>query len=296
MQLRKLSYVASYLLFAASCTDIGAPDSAGRRYVGRPPSRNSMSVNTDWYSCASWDGGQTWNCEYDHTEYGSGSGTPDYWDYRNVLHTTALCSTAARYCDSNFQPGGGSSPYTDPREIARADEVDDIVFPLPTCPANKDDHVILQAYCAGHIPTTTQLDRIRAALTRIHQKGGICDSLASIGDSLLAHNTLRVFPQAAYGIGGGAPLNGGWDGPNSWAVISEDLTNKMYDSSHAGWAVNRPTGLSYKSTLQSSLAHELDHLNGERHILENGIENMVLTPNNKRCADVDMGDGIVRPR
>jgi hypothetical protein len=34
------------------------------------------------------------------------------------------------------------------------------------------------------------------------------------------------------------------------------------------------------------LAHELDHLNGNGHILQNGYENVHLTPNTAGCSDV----------
>ena len=297
MRVLILSSVLSCALIVAACTDSTAPHSGVRRYVGYPPTPRkgieSIGVDVDWYNCASWDSGQTWSCEYDHTDYGGGGG-PDYWDYQDVFHTSGNCSMVAQYCDNNFQPTGGSSPYTDPREVGRADDADDAVLPIPHCPASPADAEAYRAYCAGHTPNTAELALIRAALDRMRQIGGICEALAAIGDAVLARATLHIFPQAAYSMSGHAPVGGGSSGANSWTILSEDLTNEGYDASHYLWFQNRFDGLWYKSTLQTVLAHELDHLNGANgHISENGVENQLLTPNTRRCSDVDMGSGLV---
>jgi hypothetical protein len=192
-----------------------------------------------------------------------------------------------RYCDNNFQPGGGSSPYTDPRVVARMGS-DDQVLPIPTCPAKSGDQPVFKAWCAGHTATTTELGHVHDALTRMHQIGGICDSLATIGDSLLAHNTLRFFPQADFKEGGWAPIDGGTSGPNSYALISEDVVDRLWDSAHVGTATDTNSGFVYPADLQIILAHELGHLHGDHHLINpDGSENKVMTAHMRQCADFD---------
>jgi hypothetical protein len=78
MRRRIISRVLSYALIAAACSDLSGPTSQ-RRYVGYPPgvSKNIPTI-TDWYHCWSVDYGESWDCVYDHTDYGA----PDYWDLR----------------------------------------------------------------------------------------------------------------------------------------------------------------------------------------------------------------------
>ena len=55
-------------------------------------------------------------------------------------------------------------------------------------------------------------------------------------------------------------------------------------------------GLWYASSLQTVLAHELDHLNGANpttHEYENGVENVLVTTHTRQCSDADMGTGLV---
>jgi hypothetical protein len=76
------------------------------------------------------DAGETWSCEYERTAYNG----YDYWDLQSDdFHATAPdnCYGAARYCDNNFQPGGGG-PYSNVRNTVRMDPWDDGVFPIPT--------------------------------------------------------------------------------------------------------------------------------------------------------------------
>jgi hypothetical protein len=292
MHFRITSCLLSCALIAAACSDLSGPHGTVRRYVGHPPS-NTMGLTVDWYDCWSIDGGQTWTCSYSHTDYNTGEA--DYWDPYDGFHTTGDCSmgAVARYCDNNFQPEG--SPYTDPREIGRADEADDEVFAVPHCPASPTEtREAYKAYCAGHTPNASQLALLRAALDRMRQIGGICGTLAGIGDAVLARMTLRMFPQSSFTISGHAPVAGGSSGANSWTILSEDLTNVAYDASHYLWYQNVRDGLWYKVTLQTVLAHELDHLRGaDGHIYENGIENPFVTTNTRQCSDVDMGSGLV---
>lgn len=287
MRVRIFPCLLACVLIGLACTDVAGPGHAGRRYVGYSPTNSLQPGYTDWYQCWSTDAGQTWDCVYERTDVNM----QDYWDLGDdSFYTTGQCHTTAQYCDTEFHPGGGG-PYTAPRSLVRAAAGDDAVILIPTCPAPAGADPKIKAWCAGHIPNSTELPRINAALSRMHQIGGVCDALATIGDALIAHNTLRIFPQSNYTFGGAAPHGGGSSGPNSWAIVSRDFTAYLYDSSHAGVVANRNTGLRYHITLQSELAHELDHLNGASHIVENGIENLALTPNEAVCSDVSMGTG-----
>ena len=132
--------------------------------------------------------------------------------------------------------------------------------------------------------------------------GGICSRLADIGDSLLNRETFRLFPQSSFGFGGSSPFGGateeggGINGPRSYSVLSEDYSKRFYDVGHKAKIKNPNTGLYYYITLESALAHELDHLDGHDHIVdENGVENLVITDNQKTCSDVIMGNGFVWP-
>ena len=282
MRIRIAACLFSFFFIAAACSDVSGPHSAGKRYVGYPPSK-SMGYYVDWFDCSSYDGGESWDCVYNHTD--ENSGEPDYWDPYHDFYTTGDCSMVPRYCDNNFQPTGGSSPYTNPRNVVRMAS-DNQVLPIPNCPAKSTDSAGVKAWCAAHTPTTTELGHLQTALTRMHQIGGICDTLATIGDSLVAHGTLRFFPQAAFRAGGQAPLNGGASGPNSWAQISEDVVDRMWDAAHMGISTDPNSGNTYPADLQTTLTHELDHLKGNSHLRNpDGTENLVMTANMRTCAD-----------
>jgi hypothetical protein len=123
----------------------------------------------------------------------------------------------------------------------------------------------------------------------MHQLGGICDTLATIGDAVLSHpsgGTLRLFPQSSFTKGGWAPLNGGSSGPLSYILLTEDVTDRLYDAAHMGTATDTHSGNTYPADLQTYLTHELDHLKGNPHIRNpDGSENLVMTPNMRACAD-----------
>jgi hypothetical protein len=289
MLTRNTCFTLVCVLLVWGCSDSVGPARPGRHYVGYSPTYSLQPGIVDWYLCASYDGGQTWDCEYERTDYG----TQDYWDDGDdSFHTTArdYCYGAARYCDSKFQPGGGG-PYTAPRHLLRTNMADDAVMQIPTCPVSTGAPEVLKAWCGGHTPTSAQLGHIQSQLTRMHNLGGECDVLATIGDALLAHGTLRLFPQANFSAGGWAPLGGGSSGPRSWALISEDAVDRMYDQAHGGYSVDPGSGLTYNTDLSTTLAHELDHLHGNDHITNaNGTHNGVLTPNTRGCADIWMGN------
>jgi hypothetical protein len=122
----------------------------------------------------------------------------------------------------------------------------------------------------------------------MHQLGGICAELATIGDALLSQqpSRLRIFPHSTFKEGGWAPLNGGSSGPNAWMLISTRLTDNFYDAAHMGTATDPNSGNVYPATLQTILTHELDHLKGNPHLRNpDDSENKVMTANMRTCAD-----------
>ena len=287
MPRRIIPCILGYVLIAVACSDLAGPKENQRRYVGYSPAiKKNIPTITDWFQCASWDSGQSWDCVYDRTDYGA----PDYWDNVDRFNTTAPCelNDFARYCDFNFDPA--RSPYNSPRTLARSSNVsDNLNFSIPTCPATASSPEVVKAWCAASPPNSTQLGRIQAALSRMHQLGGICDELATIGDALLSRQPpdLRIFPQSSFTKGGWAPLGGGSSGSQSYLLISNIATDNTYDFQHLGYSTDPNTGLNYPSTLQSTLAHELDHLKGNNHVTNpDGSQNPTRTPNQTACDDI----------
>jgi hypothetical protein len=305
---------------AAACSD-GAPPTAPKL---TPPDSALMNIPTvqQWSVCSGWysSGGTTWSCEYSHsTSYDVNN--YDYW-VGEVWYTTKRdCQrdSAAYYCDNNFRHPGGGSSYPSPNpppNVVADDAQDDVQNPqgknlkIPVCPlASSDTSVHRKAYCAGTAPKadSPEYGLIKGALARMKLKGGICATLAAIGEGLLARGTLHVFPHSTYRfggyspVGGATPANGGpSQSPYAWTVISNRYTKDFPDAASAAPANGHPVYRSYPYTLQSALAHELDHLNGQFHVPYSDAAASTYrdprytadpwtTANTRRCDDVDDG-------
>ena len=85
-----------------------------------------------------------------------------------------------------------------------------------------------------------------------------------------------------------------------WTVISDRYTKDFPDSASAAPAKGSPVYRSYPHTLQSALAHQLDHLNGQFHVpygdpvastyrKPNRSDDPWTTGNTGRCDDVEDG-------
>jgi hypothetical protein len=73
--------------------------------------------------------------------------------------------------------------------------------------------------------------------------GGICSTLARIGDAVLGRSTgMRMFPQSEFNFGGAAPRGGGSSGSHSWLIISNDCVDRFYDAEHWGWQKDNGAG------------------------------------------------------
>jgi len=138
-----------------------------------------------------------------------------------------------------------------------------------------------------------RLSRINDALNRMRSKGGVCATLAALGDTLLTlpNGGIRIYSRktdtAFSKFGGGAipggatPASGGAKGPKSWLVIQAEWTDLFYDASHK--TTQTKNGETFTRDLQQTLAHELDHLYGSTpaHTDAAGAK----TPNSETCSD-----------
>lgn len=271
------------LLFAAaaSCRESVAPPLVARS----ARQARVMSKTIDWYDCISYDAGNSWECYYAYT---TETWTEDWWD-QNTFHTTETCHIAAPYCDAQFAPGRGR--YTAPLQIVPVSESDIANAPIPTCPPAPGSSPKAFAYCAGRSPTATQRTRLASALDNMRKLGGVCGTLAAIGSRLLDRpEALRIFPQSDFPFTAAVGENGGGsEGPHSWMVLSERMTDLFYDAQHVGTVRDRFTEKVYRFNLQAILAHELDHLNGAPHIVSNGVELKAETTNTRACSGIDIG-------
>ena len=115
---------------------------------------------------------------------------------------------------------------------------------------------------------SAELAQFKDRLDSMRTKGSDCANLAAIGDSLIARNRIRVF-SAGPNFGGAAPLGGGW---NSWMVIQREWFTHYATTPTPGGR-----------TLGHTIAHELDHLDGKQHVVDNGVTLVHLTPNTLSC-------------
>jgi hypothetical protein len=109
--------------------------------------------------------------------------------------------------------------------------------------------------------------------------GGVCTSLATLGTTLLngrLHIAAVTDNSLTWYLPGGQVSKQG-AGANGWLFIHKSWTSNHYDAQHAEVFAS---GL--RRTLQSTLAHELDHLEGREHVPNTGG---YVTPNQLKCDD-----------
>jgi hypothetical protein len=286
--------VAVAILIQAACSD-----GAVTPVTPKGTAAKSFGI-TDWYECTSYDGGETYySCDYVGT---TGQDSYYVYDYaaENQWEITREAPT-----DCMFDPAGcqATMPY-------RLDE------PLPV-PSSGTDHLVsdtalspqtcrdtinlnlpsdaasaVRKFCNGKVPTNNRLFRINLALADMHAIGGICDTLATLGDSLLAHARIRVYtlnPSRKPGEFWAAGLTAG-KGENGALMGQQNIwTDFLYDANHYSQHTLTETGpylsgayqgMVVRRNLQSSLAHELDHVAGRIfHLDPEGY----LTTNQTHC-------------
>jgi hypothetical protein len=112
-------------------------------------------------------------------------------------------------------------------------------------------------------------------------KGGVCATLAAVGSVLLNRNMIRlVSPTATYSPPLGI-INKYGARESGYMVLMKDMIDLHYDYEHKRSAVN-PNGVTVYDTLQSVLAHELDHLINNPHL----AGNLFVTANEHACDDI----------
>jgi hypothetical protein len=274
MSLARLATTLVLVVVVGSCSDLTAP--RGRTpSPGTAPSKN-LPKEIAWFTCASYDGGESWTCEYTGTEIYA----PDYWDGGGNLQTTTDCSyNHTIYCDQTLRSGPNHGAYGDEASNETTTHEQPLSNLPPDCTAPRN--IGEKAYCSGVPPTGARLARLNAALDAMDAIGGVCSTLAAIGRQLVDSNTIRVFVQNDFpGFGGRSPPNGAHSDPadNEWSTIGDVWFDAWYDADHKSSIVHDRFA---PRDLQQLLAHELDHLNGETTHLGG---NPALTQNSQICS------------
>lgn len=266
---------ASFLLAACSESTAPRPQPSTRPLAAMTRPDNPPPTMTDGEQCWSWDDMQTWSCAYVgqatyYYDFDFSSG-----DYEYVSPTD--CSLYDYDCPSS-EPMSSGGDYGIPAPEPTTD--DNAFVPLPTCdplPSDRDS----RAWCEGMVPSGFRIMRIQDALSAMGNIGGICATLAALGDSLVSNDRIRLFNRSGDStlvMAGVAPLGGGGSGPEAWMALSINFTDLYYDQDHT--TTHEPV----RRDLQELLAHELDHLHGTTPV--HADQAGYTTPNSETCGGV----------
>jgi len=120
--------------------------------------------------------------------------------------------------------------------------------------------------------------RIEGALARMDSLGGVCHDLAQLGSFLLSIGRIHIYVIGKNGVtddvGGGFASEG--MGEDGFMGLEYKWTDIFFDAARAA---RSPAGQA--RNLQTSLAHELDHLRNKDHI--DDAAGGYLTPNTQHC-------------
>ncbi|MCC6245868.1 MAG: hypothetical protein IT353_23750 [Gemmatimonadaceae bacterium] len=217
---------------------------------GGGPMGTYSCTNDCTISAYGWEGAG-YNCEND--DWGAGAGGNEGGGGQNGGGGSSGGST-------------GEGPLPDPNLFFGTDTI-------PDCAAG-NLHPYRTTWCNGTHPTPSDSATIQAAITRMHAIGGVCTTRATTLQGLLNRGRIRLYHPTALAIGGAAPVG---QGDNAWMILSEAWITQWPDATRP--ATNGP----HPRTLQSSLAHEADHLAGDGgHTDPEGYE----TTNSRACSDV----------
>lgn len=165
---------------------------------------------------------------------------------------------------SGFWEGGSSGEYSPPPDETPPDASRDTVPPgeIPDCTQPQDEDWA-QAYCRASLPAGQRLERTRAALAQVAQRGSECARIAQAGSDLLAAGRLRYFPPLPKDFGG-------WGSPAIGVIVSSNEVDQFGDPA-------RPEAF---QAFQRILVHEIEHSLGRDHIDLRGLN----TPNSQFCS------------
>lgn len=272
------------LLLGTSCSDIGGPPQPGLRAASDSASKVMRPWIECWYDSAY---PEDWNCDVggydDVSDYASdllGSFTTTYVSTTDCRSSPGTCPTRGGGITGGDY-GVGSPPGT-------ADDAD--LLPPPECSGSTPTDSTLKsnrdaiAWCIAHVPEGFRLTRIQQALEDMRTIDPACAHLASIADTLIANQRLRLFdknedPTHMVKQGGNAPFGGGATGDNAYLVIDVNFVDLWWNPAHATKTdPSRP----YRRDLQQALAHELDHLDGASPV--HADAGNYTTPHSQMCS------------
>ena len=193
------------------------------------------------------------------------------------------CGDVQAYCGGSFYDGGGPDdpgfPLPDGEDNPPVDAFDAVTDSVrPDCARTTDSKE--QAWCAGALPTGLALTRLDSALARMHALGDVCDTLASIGDAILSQNGIRVVDNHVNPLGGAASDS---LGVSAWIALGSYWFEYYYDNQHTTM-ITLDGRENERRSLQSTLAHELDHVKGQHgHVPGSNEED---TDHSIMCTDV----------
>ncbi|MEO6879163.1 MAG: hypothetical protein ABI205_11830 [Gemmatimonadaceae bacterium] len=226
---------------------------------------SSSDMFHEWYVCRD-EGQASVFYQFDESE-------DDGWTYASPFD----CSSDLSNCPTGSATTTGGNYGLAPEPASANDNASEAV---PSCNPMPMTDSSAHAWCLGVVPGvgSIRLIRIKSALDAMRAINQTCAVMASIGDSLLANDRLRIFVHDGIAkMGGAAPQYGGWSGPDSWMALSTGWTDINYDSNHEdGSAAHRD--------LQQALAHELDHLFGSTPIHTD--QATLMTLNSQTCGGV----------
>lgn len=248
--MRQLLVVMATLVVAAGCTDspVTPAEPHGPGPAGALASGQTTQGCLDGYVCGgteiTWGPNGPW--------LGGGDGTPLPPDDEGQC----MASYAGIDGGQTVQ-GCQTGDENDPTAT-------DAISPLDTVPncAVAQTRPWARAYCRSTMPNAAREAAIRAALTRMEQRGEQCAQLAARGRELLNSGRLRTF----------APVDGdhgGWGNPNIGVILAEYWIDQYASTASPD---NR--------NLDHTLAHELDHTFGRMHTDFTGYE----TANSRACS------------
>lgn len=118
-RVRRSRNVGRYIALISAVATIGV--GAGCSDPTEPRSRAVTNLRgarpdvlIDWYNCASFDGGASWSCQYDHTEWQSTGGGPYVAGPGLVNNVPGNCASNPSQCVDAYHNGGGSTPPGNP--------------------------------------------------------------------------------------------------------------------------------------------------------------------------------------
>jgi hypothetical protein len=175
-------------------------------------------------------------------------------------------------CDTSGGIGGGTATGGeygdpgDPGEVSRIDDGDAVEYDEPDCSQPPTTNYAA-AFCRSAEPDITgpRWTLTETALQRIRARGGACAEIADQGLMMLRTGRIRYFSPMPGDAGAWGELNGGILLADYWVIK---------------YATSQTTEVPPRN-LDQTLVHEIDHVNGLRHLAD-----PLETPNSRFCSGI----------